>query len=229
MFSSAFEKVVSATAPDVLATFPTRATLPASASTICCLTFADRFLSHYPITHKTAIGSSGDHIDVRLASHVGTGGIAISADDLESIMQSAAELGGRLSTAMAGTARSQKRGPVAAPVSDLLTKVRGIFGNRLSCIGREIRVSRDFKAERDETLLLRQIHALKNAALDACNGEKWCVVVSSGGESLVVCSIPLPPVEDGGACGCDFCVFDPSPRPDMKLRGSYIIKFTTVR
>lgn len=229
MFSSAFDKVVSATAPDALAEFPPRATLPASASTICCLSFTDQFLSHYPTAHKPAIGSSGDHVDVLLANHVGTGGIAISADDLEVIMQSAADLGGRLSSALAGTARSQKRGTVAAPVSDLLTKVRGIFGNRLTCVGREIRVARDFKAERDETLLLRQIHALKNAALEACNGEKWCVVVSSGGESLVVCSIPLPPVEDGGTCGCDFFVFDPSPRPDMKLRGSYIIKFTTVR
>lgn len=229
MFSSAFDKVVSATAPDALAAFPPRATLPASASTICCLSFTDQFLSHYPTAHKPAIGSSGDHVDVLLANHVGTGGIAISADDLEAIMQSAADLGGRLSAALAGTARSQKRGTVAAPVSDLLAKVRGIFGNRLTCVGREIRVARDFKAERDETLLLRQIHALKNAALEACNGEKWCVVVSSGGESLVVCSIPLPPVEDGGTCGCDFFVFDPSPRPDMKLRGSYIIKFTTVR
>ncbi|CAN0489914.1 unnamed protein product, partial [Ectocarpus sp. 12 AP-2014] len=39
----------------------------------------------------------------------------------------------------------------------------------------------------------------------------------------------LPAVEEGGSCGCDFLLFDPWPRPAMKLRGSYIVKFTTVR
>lgn len=228
MFSSMFDKVVSATAPDTLATFPPRAHLPASASTLCCLSFADRFISQYPTVRGTRIG---DNVDAgllleRIRPSVG---IAISTDDLESTMESAAELGGRLAAALAGTVRSKRREPATAPVPELLTKVRGIFGNRLACVGREIRVSRNVQAERDETLLLRQIHALNNAALDACNGEKWCVVVSSGGESLVVCSIPLPAVEEGGAYGCDFLVFDPSPRPAMKLRGSYIVKFTTVR
>eukprot|EP00903_Cladosiphon_okamuranus_P009411 g8975.t1 len=156
-------------------------------------------------------------------------GIAISTDDLEATMESAAELGGRLAAALAGTVRSKRREPASASVPDLLTKVRGIFGNRLACVGREIRVSRNVEAERNETLLLRQVHALKNAALDACNGEKWCLVVSSDGESLVVCSVPLPSAEEGGAYGCDFLVFDPAPRPAMKLYGSSIVKFTTVR
>lgn len=228
MFSSVFDKVVSATAPDTLATFPPRADLPASASTLCCLSFADRFISHYPTPRSRHIGDDVD--GALLLERVGPSvGIAISTDDLESTMEGAAELGGRLAAALAGTVRSKRREPATASVPDLLTKVRGIFGNRLACVGREIRVSRKVQAERDETLLLRQIHALKNAALDACNGEKWCVVVSSGGESLVVCSIPLPAVEEGVACGCDFLVFDPSPRPAMKLRGSYIVKFTTVR
>lgn len=228
MFSSVFDKVVSATAPDTLATFPPRADLPASSSTLCCLSFADRFISQYPTDRATNIG---DEIDggLLLGSVGPSVGIAISTDELESTMESAAELGGRLAAALAGTVRSKRREPANASVPDLLTKVRGIFGDRLACVGREIRVSRNEQAERDETLLLRQIHALKNAALDACNGEKWAVVVSSAGESLVVCSIPLPAVEEGGAYGCDFLVFDPSPRPAMKLRGSYIVKFTTVR
>lgn len=228
MFSSVFDKVVSATAPDTLATFPPRDDLPASASTLCCLSFADRFISQYPSARSTSIG---DDIDGGLLlERAGPSvAIAISTDDLEATMESAAELGGRLAAALAGKVRSKRREPATASVPDLLTKVRGIFGNRLACVGREIRVSRNVQAEKDETLLLRQIHALKNAALDACNGEKWCVVVSSGGESLVVCSVPLPAVEEGGAYGCDFLVFDPAPRPAMKLRGSYIVKFTTVR
>lgn len=228
MFSSVFDKVVSATAPDTLATFPPRAALPASSSTLCCLSFADRFISQYPTARATTID---DEIDGGLLlERVGPSvGIAVSTDDLESTMESAAELGGRLAAALAGTVRSKRREPASASVPDLLTKVRGIFGNRLACVGREIRVSRSVQAERDETLLLRQIHALKNAALDACIGEKWCIVVSSGGESLVVCSVPLLAVEEGGAYGCDFLVFDSSPRPAMKLRGSYIVKFTTVR
>lgn len=228
MFSSVFDKVVSATAPDTLSTFPPRADLPASSSTLCCLSFADRFISQYPTADATIIDHEID--GGLLLERVGPSvGIAISTDDLESTMESAAELGGRLAAALAGTVRSKRREPATATVPDLLTKVRGIFGNRLACVGREIRVSRNVQAERDETLLLRQIHALKNAALDTCAGEKWCIVVSSGGESLVVSSIPLPPVEEGGAYGCDFLVFDPSPRPAMKLRGSHIVKFTTVR
>lgn len=228
MFSSVFDKVVSANAPDILASFPPRGDLPASSSTLCCLSFADRFISHYPTARTKPID---DDIDGQLLlGRAGPpAGIAISADDLEATMESAAELGGRLAAALAGTVRSKRREPAAAPVPDLLTKVRGIFGNRLTCVGREIRVARNLQAEKDETLLLRQMHALKNAALDACNGEKWCVVVSSGGESLAVCSVPLPAMEEGGQCGCDFLVFDPCPRPDMKLRGSYIVKFTTVR
>lgn len=228
MFSSVFDKVVSATSPDILATFPPRANLPASSSTLCCLSFADRFISQYPTARATNIGDeiNGDLLVGRVGPSVG---IAISTGDLESTMESAAELGGRLAAALAGTVRSKRRENATASVPDLLTKVRGIFGNRLACVGREIRVSRNVQAEKDETLLLRQVHALKNAALDACNGEKWCVIASSGGESLVVCSVPLPAVEEGGAYGCDFLVFDPSPRPAMKLRGSYIVKFTTVR
>ncbi|CAM9253119.1 unnamed protein product [Pylaiella littoralis] len=228
MFSSVLDKVVSATAPGTLATFPPRADLPASSSTLCCLSFVDRFISRYPTAYNTKVK---DNIDGRLLlGHAGRpAGIAISADDLESTMESAAELGGRLAAALAGTVRSKRRESTTAPVSDLLAKVRGIFGNRLTCVGREIRVLRNVQAEGDETLLLRQIHTLKNAALDACNGEKWSIVISSGGESLAVCSVPLPTVEEGGACGCDFLIFDPSPRPAMKLRGSYIVKFTTVR
>ena len=228
MFSSVFDKVVSANAPDILATFPPRGDLPASSSTLCCLSFADRFISHYPTARTKTVE---DYIDGRLLlDRAGPpAGIAISADDIEATMESAAELGGRLAAALAGTVRSKRREPPAAPVPDLLTKVRGIFGNRLACVGREIRVSRNVQAEKDETLLLRQMHALKNAALDSCNGEKWCIVVSSGGESLTVCSVPLPAMEEGGACGCDFLVFDPCPRPEMKLRGSYIVKFTTIR
>lgn len=228
MFSSVLDKVVSATAPDTLATFPPRADLPASSSTLCCLSFVDQFISHYPTAYNTGIeGDVGGRLLQGCAGR--PAGIAISTDDLESTMESAAELGGRLAAALAGTVRSKRREPATAPVSDLLTKVRGIFGNRLTCVGREIRVSRNVQAERDETLLLRQIHTLKNAALDACNGEKWSIVVSSGGESLAVCSVPLPAVEEEGAFGCDFLIFDPSPRPAMKLRGSYIVKFTTVR
>lgn len=229
MFSSVLDKVVSTTAPGTLATFPPRADLPASSSTLCCLSFVDRFISRYTTAVNTAI--EGD-IDGRLLlGRAGRpAGIAISADDLEATMESAAELGGRLAAALAGTVRSKRSSePATAPVPDLLAKVRGIFGNRLTCVGREIRVSRNEQAERDETLLLRQIHTLKNAALDACNGEKWSIVVSSGGESLAVCCVPLPAVEEGGACGCDFLIFDPWPRPAMKLRGSYIVKFTTVR
>ncbi|CBJ49179.1 hypothetical protein Esi_0207_0048 [Ectocarpus siliculosus] len=228
MFSSVFDKVVSATAPDTLGTFPPRGDLPASSSTLCCLSFADRFISHYPIARNATVDDVVDG-GILLGRTGPTTGIAISAGDVETIMGSAAELGGRLAAALAGTVRSKRRDLATAPVSDLLAKVRGIFGNRLTCIGREIRVSRNAEAEKDETLLLRQIHALKNAALESCNREKWCFLVSSGGESLVVCSVPLPAVEEGGSCGCDFLVFDPWPRPAMKLRGSYIVKFTTVR
>ncbi|CAM9498130.1 unnamed protein product, partial [Hapterophycus canaliculatus] len=224
MFSSVFDKIVSPTAPDALSTFPPRADLPASSSTLCCLSFADHFISRYPTAGTAAIDADADG---RLL--LGRAGIAMSANDLEVIMQSAAELGGRLAAALAGTVRSKRRGLAVAPVSDLLGKVRGIFGNRLASVGREIRVSRNSEAERDETLLLRQIHAIKNAALSACEGEKWCFIVSSGGESLAVCSVPLPAVGEGGAPGCDFLVFDPWPRPAMKLRGSYILRFTTVR
>lgn len=227
MLSSVFDKVVSATAPDALATFPPRAALPVPPSTLCCLGFADRFLSHYPIPHLE--GGDDTSLDACLAGRAGTAGIATSADEIESTMQKASELAGRLAAALAGTARPKNRAPATAPVSDLLAKVRGIFGNRLTCVGREIRVSRDGKAESDETLLLRQIHVLKNAVLENYNGRKWCIVVSSGGESLAVLSVPLPPIEAGGTCGCDFLVFDPSPRPAMKLRGSYVVKFTTVR
>ncbi|CAM9495431.1 unnamed protein product [Ectocarpus sp. 8 AP-2014] len=227
MFSSVFDKVVSATAPDTLGTFPPRGDLPASSSTLCCLSFADRFISHYPIARNATVDDVVDG-GILLGRTGPTTGIAISAGDIETIMGSAAELGGRLAAALAGTVRSKRRDLATAPVSDLLAKVRGIFGNRLTCIGREIRVSRNAEAEKDETLLLRQIHALKNAAMESCNGEKWSFLVSSGGESLVVCSVPLPAVEEGGSCGCDFLVFDPWPRPAMKLRGSYIVKFTTV-
>ncbi|CAM9903859.1 unnamed protein product, partial [Ectocarpus sp. 12 AP-2014] len=228
MFSSVFDKVVSATAPDTLGTFPPRGDLPTSSSTLCCLSLADRFISHYPVARSATVDDVVDG-GILLGRTGTTTGIAISAGDVETIMVSAAELGGRLAAALAGTVRSKRRDLATAPVSDLLAKVRGIFGNRLTCIGREIRVSRNAEAEKDETLLLRQIHALKNAALESCNGEKWCFLVSSGGESLVVCSVPLPAVEEGGSCGCDFLVFDPWPRPAMKLRGSYIVKFTTVR
>ncbi|CAM9098942.1 unnamed protein product [Ectocarpus sp. 4 AP-2014] len=228
MFSSVFDKVVSATAPDTLGTFPPRGDLPASSSTLCCLSFADRFISHYPVARSATVDDVVDG-GVLLGRTGPTTGIAISVGDVETIMVSAAELGGRLAAALAGTVRSKRRDLATAPVSDLLAKVRGIFGNRLTCIGREIRVSRNAEAEKDETLLLRQIHALKNVAVESCNGEKWCFLVSSGGESLVVCSVPLPAVEEGGSCGCDFLVFDPWPRPAMKLRGSYIVKFTTVR
>lgn len=227
MFSSVFDKVISTTAPDALKTFPPRAALPVPSSTLCCLTFADRFLSHYPTRSPPVNDGDIDGI-VRLAGRVASVGIAVSANELDSVMQSAADLGGRLAAALAGTARSRNRDPATAPVSDLLTKVRGIFGGRLTSIAREIRVARSGKAERDETLLLRQIHALKNVGLEACGGQKWCIVVSSGGESLVVCVIPLPPVE-GTTWGCDFLVFDPWPRPAMKLCGSNIVKFTTVR
>ncbi|CAM9425449.1 unnamed protein product [Ectocarpus sp. 13 AM-2016] len=228
MFSSVFDKVVSATAPDTLGTFPPRADLPASSSTLCCLSFADRFMSHYPVARSATVDDVVDG-GILLGRTGPTTGIAISAGDVETIMVSAAELGGRLAAALAGTVRSKRRDLETAPVFDLLAKVRGIFGNRLTSIGREIRVSRNAEAEKDETLLLRQIHALKNAAMDSCNGEKWCFLVSSGGESLVVCSVPLPAVEEGGSYGCDFLLFDPWPRPAMKLRGSYIVKFTTVR
>ncbi|CAM9382816.1 unnamed protein product [Scytosiphon promiscuus] len=224
MFSSVFEKIVSPSAPDALDTFPPRADLPASPSTLCCLSFADHFITHYPTAQKAV---TDDDADGRLLR--GRAGIAMSANDLEVIMQSAAELGGRLAAALSGTVRSKRRELATAPVSELLGKVRGIFGNRLTCVGREIRVSRNTEAEGDETLLLRQIHAIKSAALSACEAQKWCFIVSSGGESLTVCSIPLPAVEDGGACGCDFLVFDPWPRLAMKLRGSYVVKFTTVR
>lgn len=165
-----------------------------------------------------------------LVGRASSAGIAVTEDELVRTIQSAAELGGRLAAALAGTVRSrqQTRDPATAPVSDLLSKVRGIFGNRLACIGREIRLSRDEKAERDETLLLHQIHALRNSTLEHCARQKWCAIVSSGGESIAVCSVPLPSVE-GAASGCDFLVFDPWPRPAMKLLGSYVVKFTTVR
>lgn len=227
MFSSVFDKVISTTAPDALKTFPPRAALPVPSSTLCCLTFVDRFLSRYP-TPSPPVNDGGNVDIVRLAGRVASVGIAVTADELDSVMQGAADLGGRLAAALAGTARSRNRDPSTTPVSDLLAKVRGIFGNRLTSIAREIRVARNGKTEQDETLLLRQLHALKNAGLEACGGQKWCIVVSSGGESLVVCIIPLPPVQ-GETWGCDFLVFDPWPRPAMKLCGSYIIKFTTVR
>lgn len=221
MFSAVFDKVVSEKAPDALGVFPPRAALPVPSSTLCCLSFADRFLSPYPD------GGSEIHSGNRISS----ASIPVSEDDLVLTMQTAAELGGRLAAALAGTDRSRQRhtrDPATATVSDLLTKVRGIFGNRLACVGREIRVSRDERAERNETLLLHQIHALKNAALKHCEDDKWCAIVSSGGESVAVCSVPLSPAPET-ASGCDFLVFDPWPRPAMKLHGSYVVKFTTVR
>lgn len=227
MFSSVFDKIVSTTAHDALATFPPRAALPVSSSTLCCLTFADWFIHHYPTAHVSTSCDELGGIDVHAVNSADTGGIAVSAEELDSIMQGAAELGGRLAGALAGKTRSKKR-PLAT-VSNLLGKFRGIFGYRLHCVGREIRVPRDVNAEKEETLLLRQIHALKNAALEACDGDKWCIVVSSGDESLAVCTVPLPLVEEGAAPSCDFLVFDPWPRPAMKLRGSYVVRFTTVR
>lgn len=229
MFCSVFDKVVSATAPDALATFPPRAALPVSSSTLCCLSFADRFISHYPTAYAPIVGNVDGNVNARLVGRAGVTGIAVSHNELELVMQTSAELGARLAATLAGTVRSENWESATAPVSDLLSKVRGIFGNRLICVGREIRVSRNVKAEREETLLLGQLHALKNAALEASNGEKWCIVVSSSDESLAVCSLPLPSMEEEGACGCDFLVFDPWPRPAMKLRGSYVVKFTTIR
>lgn len=229
MFSAVFDKVVSEKAPGALAVFPPRVALPVPSSTLCCLSFADRFLSPYLDggNEIRSNNSSGDDLGNRISST----SIPVSEDDLVLTMQTAAELGGRLAAALAGTERTrqrQTRDPATATVSDLLTKVRGIFGNRLACIGREIRVSRDDRAERNETILLHQIHALKNAALKHCEGDKWCAIVSSGGESIAVCSVPLPPAPET-ASGCDFLVFDPWPRPAMKLHGSYVVKFTTVR
>lgn len=230
MFSAVFDKVVSETSQDAFATFPPPAALPVPSSTLCCLSFMDRFLLHYPDDCSKTMYNSHNNSDNSLVGRASSVGIAITEDELVLTMHSAAELGGRLAAALAGTARpkQQTRDPAIVPVSDLLAKVRGIFGNRLTCIGREIRVSRDEKAERDETLLLDQIHALKNSALKHCAGQKWCAIVSSGGESIAICSIPLSSVE-GVANGCDFLVFDPWPRPAMKLLGSYVVKFTTVR
>ena len=229
MFSSVFDKVVSATAPDALATFPPRAALPVPPSTLCCLSFVDRFLTHYPVVSMQTVVEGVNIVDLRLVGRAGVAGVALSANELDNAMQNAAELGRRLAAALAGTARSKPREARMAQVSALLAKVRGIFGNRLTCVGRDIRVSRNAKAEKDETFLLRQIHALKSAALETCNGQKWGMVVGSGGESLAVCSVPLPPTEGEGEYGCDFLVFDPWPRPAMKLGGSYVVKFTTVR
>lgn len=229
MFSSVFEKVVSTTAPGALAMFPQRAALPVSASTLCCLSFADWFLKDYPILSIQEIDEDCNFTNLRLVGRAGVSGVAVSADELDSVMQNAAKLGCRLAPALAGTSWSRSNESRTVSVSELLTKIRGIFGNRLTCVDRDIRVMRDAQAEKDENLLLRQIYTLKNAALETCNGQKWCIVVSSGGESLIVCSVPLPPTEVDRKYGCDFLVFDPWPRPTMKLQGSYIVKFTTVR
>lgn len=219
-------KVVSTTAHCALATFPPRAALLVPSSTLCCLSFADRFLFHYPFEGDS--GGDRHELGHALPSRSLSTRIAISADDLDSVVQRAAELGGRLAAALAARRRPKARNPAAAPISVLLAKVRGIFGNRMTCVGGEIHVLRDEKAERDESFLLHQIHALKNAVLDASNNEKWCFVVTSGGESLVICVMPLVLVE-GTAAGCDFLVFNPRSRPEMKLPGSYVVKFTTVR
>src|SRR5688500_8978996 len=48
--------------------------------------------------------------------------------------------------------------------AELLSKVRGLYGDRLQSMGREVRTLRDPKAERDETLLLGQLHELRSAA-----------------------------------------------------------------
>lgn len=229
MFSSVFEKVVSTTAPGALATFPQPAALPVPASTLCCLSFADWFLKNYPVLATQEIDEDCNFTNLRLLSRAGVSGVAVSAHELDSVMQNAAKLGCRLAPALAGTSWSRPNESKMVSVSELLAKVRGIFGNRLTSVGRDIRVMRDAQAEKDENLLLRQIYTLKNAALETCNGQKWCIVVSSGGESLIVCSVPLPPTEVDRNTGCDFLVFDPWPRPTLKLQGSYIVKFTTVR
>lgn len=227
MFSSVFDKVVSPMAPQALAAFPPRAALPVPSSTLCCLGFVDNFLSHYYST--TSIEGDNDVSDVHIADQASSTGIAISAADMETIMHRAADLGGRLAVGLAETRKSKVRDLATISVYDFLVKVRGIFGNRLASIGREIRVFKDKQAERDETLLLSQLHALRNTALELCGNEKWGMIVTSAGESIAVCCLPLPHIEGAAPSTTDFLVFDPCPRPEMKLRGSYVVKFTTVR
>ncbi|CAM9234722.1 unnamed protein product, partial [Choristocarpus tenellus] len=223
MFSSVFDKVVSRTAPKILQTFPAREALPVDPSTLCCLAFADHFLSNYPISRDTVRASIPEKGEL-------SAGIALSPNDIETVMKGSAILAGRLATALKRKTRSTDGSVLTCCPAELLAKVKGMYGDRLTCIGREIRILRDLRAEQEETMLLRQMHTLKNAAVGADSGarEKWCLVVGSGGESLTICGIPLSQAE-GSIGGCDFLVFDPSPRPLMNLQGSYVIRFTTVR
>jgi hypothetical protein len=54
-----------------------------------------------------------------------------------------------------------------------------------------VRTLRDPKAEREETLLLGQLHELRAAAA-ACAQSKWCVVLGCCGESVAVCGVQKP-------------------------------------
>jgi hypothetical protein len=110
--------------------------------------------------------------------------------------------------------------------------VRGLYGDRLQSVGREVRTLRDPKAEREETLLLGQLHELRAAAA-ACAQSKWCVVLGCCGESVVVCGVQKPFDEadiaavDGDSGTTDsaanatapveLLLFDPSARPVSML------------
>jgi hypothetical protein len=119
--------------------------------------------------------------------------------------------------------------PAATGPAELLSKVRGLYGDRLQSVGREVRTLRDPAAEREETLLLGQLHELRAAAA-ACAQSKWCVVLGCCGESVAVCGVQKPLSDDGvaaldatsGAIGSaaaastspvELLLFDPCARP----------------
>jgi hypothetical protein len=79
--------------------------------------------------------------------------------------------------------------------------VRGLYGDRLQSVGREVRTLRDPKAEREETLLLGQLHELRAAAA-ACAQSKWCVVLDCCGESVAVCGVQKP-LDDADTAAAD--------------------------
>ena len=93
--------------------------------------------------------------------------------------------------------------------SELLAKVRGLYGDRLQSLGREVRTLRDPKAERDETLLLGQLHEIKSA-MAACKEPRWCTLIAACGESIAVCGLHR---REGAADVTELMLFDPCARP----------------
>lgn len=225
MPSTTFERIVSTTAPRVFSTFPPQTALPVPSSTLCCLSFSDRFLTQYSSADER--GERHECLEGSAAS-ASPRGVAVTVTDVDFIMKRAADLGKRLMAAFAGKLRPRVRDSAGAAISDLLTKVRGIFGNRLTPVGRDIRVLRDERAVEDDTFLLRQLHALNNATMKVCGREKWSIIVTAGYASWAVCALPLMSLR-GTVSESHFLVFDPLPRVKEELRGSSVVSFTTIR